>query len=126
MLVDLKYLAQCTAYSYCQIQFVYTKLTPEDDTVVTVHNRLKSPGMWRCVVGYLSTLRKINFSSCSESSSASIMICPLIYRNVGNHSPPTTQRYIINTRILSNTCGKNLQILCHNILRNISVTVWNC
>ena len=35
------------------------------------------------------------------------MICPMILRNVRNHSPPTTQRSTINTRFLSNTCGKN-------------------
>jgi len=95
----------------------------EEDTVVMEHETLKSPAMWRCVVGYLSTFRKITLPSSSGSNSASIMICPMIFRN---YSPPTTQRYVINTRFLSSTCGKNPQILWDNILRNLSVTVWSC
>ena len=63
--------------------------------------------MWRCVVGYLSTFRTITLPSSSGSNSASIIICPVIFRNVGNHSPQETQRSIINTRFLCNTCGKN-------------------
>jgi len=100
-------------------------MTLEDDIVVTATERLKSPGMWRWVVMYLSTFRTITLPSSSGSSSASIMNCPMIFRNVGSHSPPTTQRSTINTRFLCNTFGKSVHMLCHSILGDISVTKFN-